>query len=106
METYEQTGNVFTMIADFHRAVRKHYEKLTDEAEKKRVRLLLDYLSRHERRFEEGLAQYTGQEQRKVLDTWYQYIPDDLKLEPGEIDLTPDMSVDEVVKLAGQIKRL
>jgi hypothetical protein len=100
VRTFDETENVFDMIAGFHRTLKERYDRLTDEAEKERVKMLLDYLSRHERRFEQGLEQYSEQGRRKVLDTWYQYIPDGQTLDPGSLDLTPDMTVDEVVDTA------
>ncbi len=37
--------------------------------------MLLDYLSRHEKHREETLAKYEEEASKKVMETWFKYIP-------------------------------
>lgn len=63
--------------------------------------MLLEYMSRHEKAFEQMLAGYEEPQAGKLLATWMQYEPDDRALEvPRAEALRPDMSVDEVVETA------
>jgi hypothetical protein len=100
MKTFEQTGDVIAFIADFHRELRQRYKKMTGVSERKRVQLLLDFLSRHEKRWLKGLEQYGLQYRKKLQDTWHQYIPETDKLDIEDLRLKEDMSVDELVKTA------
>jgi len=100
MKTYEKTGDVISFIADFHGELGKRYENLTRESDRRRVHLLLEYLSRHEKRWKEGLERFSGEERKKLQKTWHQYIPEEEKLNLKDIRLSEDMSVDELVETA------
>ena len=72
-----------------------------DESRKARVKLLLDYMSRHEEHLSTSLKSFEDNASAKLLDTWFQYAPDEAMLE----DLTcfechPDMNIDDLIRLA------
>ena len=46
---FETTKDVLDHARDFHRQLSDHYAQLRDKAERERVKMLLDYLSRHEK---------------------------------------------------------
>lgn len=101
--TYGQVREILTAAVEFHRRLEDFYAKLSEQEDRdeQRVRMLLEYMSRHEKAFERMLAGYETPEARKLLDTWMQYEPDDRALHiPQPESLRPDMSVDEVVEIA------
>jgi len=100
MKTYEKTGDVIAFLADFHRELRKRYEKLKKESDRERVHLLLEYLSRHERRWQEGLKRFSDMDSKKLQKTWLQYVPRDEKLNLRDFRLSKDMSVEQLVDMA------
>jgi rubrerythrin len=100
MKTYEKTGDVIGFIADFHRELGNRYEKLTEESERRRISMLLEYLSRHEKRWKEGLERFGDEDRKKLQGTWYQYIPEGEKLKLEDLKLSRDMSIDELVDTA------
>lgn len=55
METYEKARDIFDYISKYHREIKKMYKEEKEEVNRKRVRMLLDYLTRHEKSFEEGM---------------------------------------------------
>lgn len=100
-KTFERTQDVLDHARIFHNELRRLYEQLSTETEKERVRMLLDYLSRHEEHLEESLAAYEEGASKRVLDTWFKYVPAEDKLEKfRDVKLEPDMSVDDVVDVA------
>ena len=58
-----------------HAEVRKLYEKLGEKAELERVKMLLDYLGRHEQHMEQTLARYEAGAHGIILDGWLEYAP-------------------------------
>lgn len=101
MKTFEQTRDVLDHARSFHHQVAELYHSLENTAEQKRVKMLLDYLQRHERHLEQSLSDYEGEASKQILDTWFQYTlegdPADLL---SEVKVKKDMTVDDVVRLA------
>jgi rubrerythrin len=100
---FETTKDVLDHVREFHQQLSEFYRDLIDKTDKERVRMLLDYLSRHEKHLEESMARYEAEVSERILKTWFQYPP------PKEIlgicktlavDEVEDLSVDGVIKLA------
>ncbi len=83
---------------DVHHDLSERYEHLSRTAEGERVRLLLEYMSRHEDYLEQCLAQYEEDAEGHVLDYWMRFEPEMDLSECGV--LTPDMSIAEVITVA------
>ena len=101
MKTFRQTRDVLRLSTQFHQQLSDLYGRLSHVADKQRVKLLLDYLSRHEQALTSCLDGYEARIPRATLDTWLQYMPNDQPL--GDVDLSslgPDMTVREVTELA------
>jgi rubrerythrin len=101
MTAYGQVRDVLNTAVRFHRRLEEFYGQLAKQEDRERVRMLLDYMSRHEQGFERMLADYGKGKARSLLDTWMQFEPDDRALKvPEPRTLRPDMSVDEVMEVA------
>jgi rubrerythrin len=107
--------DIITQIRSMHRQLGNLYQTMGDAAARERVKLLLYYVSRHERNLEEALSQYQQQAKKGVLDTWYKSAAGDPVAEfMDPVRITPDMSTDAVVqtvleadqKLVDQFRRL
>jgi rubrerythrin len=99
--SYGQVRDVLNTVVEFHRRLREFYSQLAEQTNQERVRILLDYMSRHERGFEQALAEYDQERTQKLLDMWMQYTPEERVLElPKPEKLRHDMTVDEVVNAA------
>lgn len=105
MKTFQQARDVVDHTRNFHHQLSEFYEKLKRETERERVKMLLDYLSRHEKHLEETLAQYEDDVSEKILDAWFQYVPEeeDQDLSPEKLHVKPDMSVEDVIRMALQL---
>jgi rubrerythrin len=101
LKAFERTRDVLEHARVFHKQLSELYHQLEGKAERERVRMLLDYLSRHEKHLDESLASYEEEASRMVLDTWFQYTPEaDTSQLLAQIKLQPGMSVSDVVRVA------
>lgn len=104
MKTYEQTCDIIKSVRSFHNQMRIFYERLHERDEKQKVKMLLDYLSRHEKHREETLAKYEKEASRKVMDTWFKYIPDNIPDNYiDNIEIESPMSVDDIMHITLQL---
>jgi hypothetical protein len=85
----------------FHHRLAEHYEELEHAVHRDDVRMMLDYMARHERHIEQCLAIYEKTADPDVAEAWLRVAPDDaLKhlLDEGADD--PDMGVEDVIEMA------
>jgi hypothetical protein len=105
MKSYKKTADVLTIVADFHEKIDGIYKNLNDGTDRDRLSLLLDYLSRHHERLKKALKEQ-GQKGEEagvseiINETWIQYVPESEYLTVEGIDVSPDMSVDNLVDTA------
>ena len=104
MKTYKQTCDIIEYVRSFHNLMRNLYERLHEKDEKQKVKMLLDYLCRHEKHREDTLAKYEKEESRRVMDTWFKYVPENIPLNCFEnFEIKSHMSVDDIVHIALQL---
>lgn len=100
MHNFEQVKDVLDHGRKVHAELRKFYDSLNEQHQQERVKMVLDYLSRHEQNREEALERFEQDARKGILDTWMQYAPSSNVEEIlKNCVISPDMSVDEVVKL-------
>ncbi len=98
---FEQIRDVLDRTVEIHGRISELYDRLGDKAQRPRVRMLLDYLSRHEKHLQESLAIYEHEVSGRVLDCWCRDIPHSIPSDCFECsDLSADMSIDEVINVA------
>lgn len=100
----QQTRNIIDHVQKFHHWVSQYYHRLADSTQRERTKLLLDYMSDHEQRLANCLAEYELGAPSKILDTWL--------ISPDAVDAikliedsesVPDMSVDAIIDLGVQL---
>lgn len=96
----EQTKDVLDHMRLFHSRVSQYYHRLADSTQRVRVKLLLDYMSEHERRLAESLEDYEETASPRILKTWLKSgcTTDASKLLEDE-QLVAQMPVEEVVQV-------
>ena len=67
MHNFEQVKDVLDYGKTVHADLRKFYESLNEQNEQAHVKMLLDYLSRHESHLEETLERFETGSQHDVL---------------------------------------
>ncbi len=99
--TYIRVKDLLEFIQNFHKQLSDYFSELSEEADKKRVKVLLSYMSRHEKNFEKATAEYNEKTKQRLMDTWMQYAPDYGMLDIEQVKrIDSDMSVDDVVDTA------
>ncbi len=98
---FKTTRDVLDRVVTFHQQLRDLYLRHANIADKERVKLLLDYMARHEEHLQKSLSQYEDNASERILDTWFKHIPSSAILKDcNDVRLAPDMSVEEIVKTA------
>ncbi len=98
---FEAVRDVLDQARAFHHDLSVYYRQLEGAAQQERVRILLGYLSRHEERLEEAMAEYEAGAGPQVLNSRYKYTPLlDLAERTKDYVVDPEMSVEEVVRVA------
>jgi rubrerythrin len=101
---FEQVRDVLEYARTVHRQLSEFYKNLGEQAEKERVKMLCDYMSRHEKHLEESLADYEDGAAENVLNTWFQFAPsEEMFATLRDFKVTPALSVDQVVRLAMEV---
>lgn len=101
MSNFEQTKQVLGFAKKFHHQLSELYHRISEKSKKERVKILCDYLSRHETNLEIKLNEYEKDLTKEILETWFQFLPDHKKpkcIEEIEFDVNED--VDEIIDLA------
>ncbi|QXP85860.1 hypothetical protein [Methylococcus sp. Mc7] len=103
MRNFEQVRDVLDHGKALHDQIRDYYETLKKQADHSEIRLkmALDYLSRHEDEQKEMLERFEENARSAILNTWLQFAPSD-RVEGllASAATRPGMSVDEVVQIA------
>jgi rubrerythrin len=101
MHNFEQVIDVLDYGRKLHIQLREFYNSLHYESEQTRVKMLLDYLSSHERNREIALERFEEESRQSILNLWLQYAP------PSHVEdllnhcaIRSDLTVDDVVKMA------
>ncbi|SEA78184.1 hypothetical protein SAMN05660420_03170 [Desulfuromusa kysingii] len=98
--TYGQAKEIVNAAQEFHRRASAFYQQLADKAEGERVKMLLDYLVRHEAHLVRALENYQDEVKTKVLDAWYQYAQEQCLMQPFDVSQYPAaMTVEDVMKI-------
>lgn len=98
---YETVKDVFDRVKKFHSLVSEYYHQLYSIADKERVKLLLDYMRRHEEKLEMCIKEYENEASKDVLGTWFKHTPASTYQECfRDSELNHDMSIDDVITVA------
>lgn len=98
---FQQVRDLLDHARLFHRDLSKFYKSLASNEESERVKLLLDYLGRHEKHLEESLSAYEDDAPTQVLNSWFQFTLDESTLKtPESIQIKPHMTIADVIRMS------
>lgn len=101
LHNFEQVKDVLDYGIELHSQLRVLYNDLARESEQERVKMVLDYLGRHERTRAEAMRRFEETPHGGSLDVWLQYAPTrEIETMLADCRIRPDMTVDDVVKVA------
>ncbi|HBA35547.1 MAG TPA: hypothetical protein DCZ12_15590 [Gammaproteobacteria bacterium] len=96
---FQQVKDVIHYTSQLHEKLAAYYQCLSDQSDQQRMKMLLNYLSRHEKHLSDVFERYSSDVETSVRETWLQFVPSEKlveALECGPIDT--DMSVDDVIE--------
>lgn len=98
---FEQVRDVIDRARRFHHEIAEFYRQLEDHADKEKVKLILQYLERHELMLEGKLKDFEDDAGANILDTWFKYAPnEEIQKIIAQLVVKDDMSPPEVVNMA------
>lgn len=106
--SFETVKDVLDHVREFHGKLSALYKRLGEKRQKERVRIILDFLSSHEKHLENSLGEYETEVSKRILNTWLQFPPPPELLNRCQsltIDEDREFSVDDVVDLALEVDR-
>ena len=99
--TFKRAKDVLDYARTAHHLISEFYHKLSEQTSKERLKLLLDYLSEHEKHLEEGLSKYEDEASDIILKTWFQFTEcEDMKKYLEETVFNPDSTENDVMRIA------
>lgn len=95
----EQVKDILEHTRHFHELISDYSQKLSEHTDKKRLKIILDYLSEHEQHLEKIFAEYEKCASKKVLNVWLPYNPCQTHLSEFRNKLSSaEISVTEIAK--------
>ena len=98
---FQQTREILEHTKAFHHQLQVFCQQVSAETEQERVKMLCDYIARHERNLERALDKYESDASNKILETWFDAVPD--LVTPGSlanIKNLAKLSTAEVLQIA------
>ncbi len=100
LRQFEQVRDVLEYGKLLHQEIKALAEKMENVEQSARLKLLLEYLRRHEDELSRGLERFSEQTRQRILDIWLPYPPDPKILEKlRAVTIHPNMSVEEVAQI-------
>ncbi|BCX89826.1 hypothetical protein MIN45_P2199 [Methylomarinovum tepidoasis] len=100
LRKFEQVRDVLEYGKFLHEEMKALAERIEDQEQSKRLKLLLDYLKRHEDELARSLAKFEEETQAHILNLWLPYPPTpELEKKLRNLKIHPHMSVEEIAKL-------
>lgn len=98
--------DVIEQTKAFHKRLGTFYKELSDKADKERVKLLLEYMSRHHDSLASVMDEYEAEVSEHILNTWFMYVRKECDFSPFfDAELSPDMTTQEVMALSVDLDR-
>lgn len=100
LRKFEQVRDVIDYGKFLHSEMKALAQRIEDQEQNAHLKLLLDYLKRHEDELAASLEQFEGETRKSILDIWLPY-PPDAKVEKKlqAIKIHPDMSIEEITRV-------
>ena len=101
---YGQAKQILDYARQFHHFASDYFKQLSDSTEAPRMKMLLDYMSRHEDHLEQVLKDHEAGTKNKAMEAWFQFSNDCSTFKPiKDISYTDDLTPEKVFEIAAQI---
>ncbi len=106
MKTCKTAKDVIDQTKAFHKRLGDFYMELSDKAERERVKILLEYMSRHQDNLVSVVQEYEDSVSEHILNTWFMYVSDECDLSAYfDANLGPDMTAQQVIQVAMELDK-
>jgi len=95
---FETVADILDHAKKFHEELSRVYARLGEASEREKMKVLLNYMSRHEEHLVECLTAMESDASKLTLDTWFKYTPKEPHCDcfkRAEID--PSMTFEEII---------
>ncbi len=103
---YKQVKDVLQRAIDFHGLLKDFYKKIDDTTQKDTVKLLVDYMARHEKQMQDITSQISAEQEKRISEEWFKCEPE---FATGNcfdrIKIDKDSSVDDVIDAGLQLNQ-
>lgn len=98
---FKTVRDILDQARAFHRDLAERYRRAGEGAGREKLKVLLDFMGRHEQHMAHHLEGYEAEAAGRILGSWFKYSPaaPDLGAIEG-VELRPDMTVEEVVAVS------
>jgi hypothetical protein len=98
MQTYQTVADIIDFIETYHRQLKDFYRDHRDSTDSERLKMLLSYISRHEKNIQNVMNHIKKKDQDIILKTWVQFVPFTETILPRNQLTDPDPDLDSVVQ--------
>jgi rubrerythrin len=103
---FSQVKDLLKRAIEFHALLRDFYLKIEKDSEKDSVKLLVNYLARHEKVLEDLISQITAKQEKQITGEWLKYEPEFATCRCfEEMKINKDSGVDEVIDAGLQLNQ-
>ena len=68
---YKQVKDILQRAVEFHGMLIDFYERINDATQKESVKLLVDYMARHEKQLQEITSRISAEQEKKITEEWF-----------------------------------
>lgn len=98
---YQTTADILQHASELHAALAARYERMEQDSRQERIRMLLDYLARHEKQMAELVARFGKEAAAGIRNAWFKYAPEQEFLACVPMPVNVDqLGIDELVDAA------
>jgi hypothetical protein len=96
---FKQIRDILPVIQSFYDELDSYYNRMSEKVKKDKVQILLDSVKKNRDSFKQTIDQLRKTGGDDILNVWIRHTPDSKsKIDFDEINLSDDMSADDVVK--------
>jgi rubrerythrin len=98
---YETIRHLLDDARKFHQELEALYEQESDQADKDKLRMILDFMGRHEKALEQWIAETEAGVAPRILDMRLHFMPDIAECEDfAPVTFPKDVSIQEAIRTA------
>lgn len=103
---FKQVKDILQRACDFHGLLKDFYQKINNTTQKESVKLLVDYMARHEKYLQEITSQISAEQEKQIAEEWFKYESEFATRDCFcELKIDKDSGVDDVIDTGLQLNQ-